>query len=195
MISIRKISPMVRAIGTMGAVAAIAGGITFAQLTSNTAALDANSIDSGTASLQISTDNATWADTATGFTFTGVVPGGAVSPNQTFYIKNNGTTDLTLNAQINQQPTWTGGTVTNSLVFLSVTCVSQTTGPTVTLGYPGNDMVTLANGIGTDFTGGVINAGDQDTCTANVSMGSGAYAGSGVTENNAFNLDLTGTSS
>jgi hypothetical protein len=192
--NIRKISPMVRAIGTMGAVAAIVGGITFAQLTSNTAALVNNSVDSGTASLQISTDNSSWANTATGFTFSGVIPGGAASPNQTFYLENNGTTDLTLNAQINQQPTWSGGTVTNSLVYLNVTCASQSNGPTIALGYPGNDMVTLENLTGTNFTGGMINAGDRDTCTANVTMGAGAFTGSGVTENNTFNLDLTGTS-
>ena len=40
----------------------------------------------------------------------------------------------------------------------------------------------------------MINAGDRDTCTANVTMGAGAFTGSGVTENNTFNLDLTGTS-
>jgi hypothetical protein len=45
MVSIRSINPMVRAVGTMGAVAAVVGGITFAALTSNTVALSPNTLD------------------------------------------------------------------------------------------------------------------------------------------------------
>jgi len=39
MLKLRHINPMVRAIGTMGAVAALVGGVTFAQQTSNTVML------------------------------------------------------------------------------------------------------------------------------------------------------------
>jgi hypothetical protein len=195
MLRLRKINPMVRAIGTMGAVAAVAGGFTFAQLTSNTVALSGDSVDSGTAALQISTDNITYGDTATGFTFTGLTPGVTASPNQTFYVKNTGTTDLVLNAAISALPTWSG-TVNNSLVRLNVSCVGLVDGsPTITLPNPGNDMTSLDTTGGTNFIGGVIKAGDTDQCTANASMDAGAFTGSGVTETNTFDLDLTGTSS
>jgi hypothetical protein len=53
MLHLRNINPMVRAVGTMGAVSALVGGITFAQLTSNTVALSPNTLSTGTANLEI----------------------------------------------------------------------------------------------------------------------------------------------
>jgi hypothetical protein len=195
MLSIRNINPMVRAIATMGAIAALVGGVTFAQLTSNTVALTSNSIDSATATLQISNDNSTYSNSATGFTFSGVVPGGAASPNQTFYLKNTGSTDLTLSSSITALPTWSG-TVNNSLVRLNVTCTSLIAGgPTIALLNPGNDTMTLYNTGDTFTNSGVIKSGDVDQCTINVSMDSGAFTGSGVTQTNTFDLDMSGTSS
>jgi len=44
MLHLRNINPMVRAVGVMGAVSALVGGITFAQLTSNTVALSPNTL-------------------------------------------------------------------------------------------------------------------------------------------------------
>ncbi|GEM_PF-1622949 len=53
MLNLRNINPMVRAVGTMGAVAALTTGITFAQLTSNTVALSSNTLSTGSANLEI----------------------------------------------------------------------------------------------------------------------------------------------
>lgn len=53
MLNLRNINPMVRAVGTMGAVSALVGGITFAQLTSNTVALSDNQLSTASAHLKI----------------------------------------------------------------------------------------------------------------------------------------------
>jgi hypothetical protein len=59
MLHLHNINPMVRAVGTMGAVSALVGGITFAQLTSNTVALSANTLSTGSANLEIGTVHTT----------------------------------------------------------------------------------------------------------------------------------------
>ena len=59
MLSLRNINPMVRSIGTMGAVVALVGGVTFANLQSNAVALSPNNISTGTASIQIGKTNCT----------------------------------------------------------------------------------------------------------------------------------------
>ncbi len=53
MLHLRNINPMVRAVGVMGAVGALVGGITFAQLTSNTVALSSNTLSTGSVNLEI----------------------------------------------------------------------------------------------------------------------------------------------
>ncbi len=75
MFTIHKINPMVRAVGTMGAVAALVGGITFANLTSNTVALTPNNLTSATAALQIGPNCSTLNSSSTpGFAVTSLVP-------------------------------------------------------------------------------------------------------------------------
>ncbi len=95
---LRKISPMVRAIGTMGAVAAVVGGITFAQLTSNTVALYGNELDATTHVLQISNGGA-FGDNASGFSNSSLVLG-KEGPKQAFYLQNLANVSLSICAQI-----------------------------------------------------------------------------------------------
>jgi hypothetical protein len=101
MLSIRKINPMARAIGTMGAVAALVGAVTFAALPSNTVALKNNDLRAATANLQIGlTQNCSdEANQQTGMTFNNLVPG-VESPQFTFCIDNTGNTPLNLTASI-----------------------------------------------------------------------------------------------
>ncbi|HEV2412864.1 MAG TPA: hypothetical protein VGS28_03595 [Candidatus Saccharimonadales bacterium] len=191
MLKFSKISPMVRAIGTMGAVAALVGGVTFA-LTSSPVTLADDTINAS-ASLQISNGGA-YSSSVSGFNFSGMVPGGAASPNQTFYLNNNGTNPVSVTVDIPTLPTFTvlpSGTVDDSQVFLNVSCTSGSSGNfSLTTG---NDFNALSSGVA--LTGGPLQPGDTATCTANVSMGGSAV--SPTTANSvssgSFNLDFTGT--
>jgi hypothetical protein len=118
MFSIRKINPMVRAVGTMGAVVALAGGITFA-LTTNTTTLASSTFTSGTPLLQVSNNGSTFADSANGPNDT-LTPGKAQA--YTFYLKNNDTNPLTITASV---PTnVSGSTVPAADVTITLNCGS-----------------------------------------------------------------------
>ncbi len=95
MLSIRKINPLVRAVGTMGAVAALVGGITFAQIPSNTITLGNNTLVDATASLGIGlTQNCTdeGAGPVQGMNFQNLQPT-VTSPDFNFCIDNTGGAD------------------------------------------------------------------------------------------------------
>ncbi|PJE65715.1 hypothetical protein COU91_00130 [Candidatus Saccharibacteria bacterium CG10_big_fil_rev_8_21_14_0_10_47_8] len=97
MLGIKKFSPVARSIGTVGAVVALAGGVTFAALTSNSVVLADSQFSTGTASLKI-WDGDSYEFSAPGFNFTNVVPGTETSAF-TFWLKNDGTTDLNVSAE------------------------------------------------------------------------------------------------
>ncbi|HSW80209.1 MAG TPA: hypothetical protein VLG47_05525 [Candidatus Saccharimonadales bacterium] len=194
MFKLHKINPMARALGTMGAVVALAGGITFA-LTSQPVVLADNSINAS-ASLQISNGGA-YSGSVTGFNFSGMVPGGAASPDQTFYLKNNGTNAVSLALNVPTLPTFTvtpSGSVDNSQVFVNISCTSGSSG-NFSLSS-GNDLTSLNSAPVTLAQGtGPLQPGDAATCTANVSMGASAVSpttASSVSSTN-FDLDFTGT--
>ena len=97
MVGILKMNPLLRAIGVIGAVAALVTGVTFAALNS-TATLTDNTISSGTAGLRVSTDNTTFSDSEPGFTVTGLIPG--TGSTKTFYLRNNGDIALDVSARV-----------------------------------------------------------------------------------------------
>ena len=101
MVSVFKMSPLLRAIGVIGAVAALVTGITFAALQSQ-ATLTNNTISSATAGLQVSTDNLGFGASQTGFTVTGLVPGAGTT--KTFYLRNNGEVALNVTARVPALP-------------------------------------------------------------------------------------------
>ena len=117
--TIRKISPMVRAVGTMGAVAAVVGGITFAQIPSNTVKLTDNTLTSGTAALAIgATNTCPTGDTAStpGMSFTNLQPTVA-SGAFTFCLQNTG--NVPLNLTINTPTSFLGSAISpNDVTFL-----------------------------------------------------------------------------
>jgi len=116
---------MVRAIATMGAIAALVGGVTFAALTSNTVALSPNTLSSATASLAIgpgtSCPELAGNGPVQGFNNVKLVPGTTSAPLP-FCLENNGDIPLNLTVAI-PQAAFNGDTgVPPSAVTLDITC-------------------------------------------------------------------------
>lgn len=95
MLGIRSISPVMRAIFVIGAVAALVTSITFAAL-NDSVSLTGNTLSTTNANLQIYDFTIPdWAETAEGFDFDDLVPG-VYSDPENFYLRNNGGVDLDL---------------------------------------------------------------------------------------------------
>lgn len=177
MLSLRKINPMARAIGTMGAVAALAGGITFANLNTNTVALSPNTLTSATASLQIGSNSQAFSDTSvTGITAT-LTPG--VSVPFTFYLKNNGQSNMNITANV---PTnVSGSTVPASDITLSFDCGGGPVTFTLDQWAAGSAAI----------PGNPLTAGSTWTCTETATLSS-SYTGSGGQAVTPFDVDFVG---
>lgn len=93
----------IRAAAIFSAAAVLLTGVTYASMQSQNDTLQGNTIMSATASLQILGANGIYADTAPGFTFSNLEPGGAAGPvpGHTVSLKNTGSTILALKASIN----------------------------------------------------------------------------------------------
>ncbi len=189
MFSIRKINPMARAIVTVGAVATLAGGITFANLTSNTVALSPNTLDSANASLEIGlTNTGNCADAnagpRTGLNFTGstaLVPGVTTAPFD-FCISNNGSLPLTVSAGIPQTDFASDTGIPPSDVTLNMTC--------------GGTGGSTTNGTLDQYTGGSVlytslAAGSETDCQATVTLAA-SYSGQGNQAVPSFDIDFVG---
>jgi len=183
MISLRSINPMVRAVGTMGAVAALVGGITFASLTSNTVALSPNTLTSATAHLLIGGTNGNGCAGATtgpqaGMTFK-MVPGVTSEPFP-FCLKNDGDVPLDITTAI-PQAALVGSPISPADVTLDMTCANG-----------GSSHGTL-----NQYTGGTplgsIDNGESTDCTATVTL-SPSFSGPGTTVN-SFDIQFVGTQS
>jgi hypothetical protein len=98
MLLIRKINPMVRAIGTMGAVAATVGAVTFATFTTNTVALQNNNLGVTQDVLRI-WNGSSWQTTAPGFTDNSLIVG-TEGPLNEFCLQNLANTNLFISARI-----------------------------------------------------------------------------------------------
>jgi hypothetical protein len=192
MVKVLSFSPVVRAILVMGAVAAVVTGVTFAALTSNTATLAENTINSATASLQISSDggcgpsSGTFGTSDNGFDFNGLIPGGSASPNETFCLKNTGTADLALKAFVPVVPTWTvlpSGTVDPGEVDVHMSCDSSAG----TLDARLQDLGSSAQA----FASSTLAAGATAVCTVNVDMNAAAFSGSSASSSD-FDFEFTG---
>ncbi len=103
MFKLRNINPMVRAIGTMGAVVALAGGITIANLNTNNVTLAANEMDVTSDVLRISNGGA-FGTNVSGFSNANLVVGDE-SAQQPFYFQNLANANLALTATIPGSPT------------------------------------------------------------------------------------------
>jgi hypothetical protein len=190
--SVLKISPVMRAVGVIAAVAVLVTGITFAALQSQ-ATLTNNTIASATADLQVdNTDSTTsgFGSTDVGYAFTGVVPGGADSNVGNFQLKNNGTANMSVAVQVPTLPTWTvnpAGPVVAADVDVIIACVGSVSG---TFGVT-TDLAAI-NTAPVALTAGNLNAGDTTACTVKISMDATAFSGSSASSTN-FDFVFTGT--
>jgi hypothetical protein len=193
MLHLHKINPMVRAIGTMGAVAGLVAGITFAQIPSNTATLTDNTLDSATATLGIGLDATctTPLSTQTGMDFTNLLPGVASSPFN-FCLDNTGgaTAGTPLNVTVST-PTTSAGTIPFSDVTLAITCGVG--------GVDDNSQVNFSTTLNTlntptSLSGNALNNSTNNvwTCQATAKLNSSVTTSGGVVT--PFELDFVGTS-
>lgn len=121
MLGISKINPMVRAIGTMGAIVAVAGGVTFAALQSNTVALSPNSLTSATAAIAIGDGTSCpQGDAATVPGLTAALVPGVASAPRAFCFDNGSPIPLTLTAQVTGD--FTGSSFSPADVTLTLNC-------------------------------------------------------------------------
>jgi len=178
MISIRKINPMARAIGTMGAVAALVGGITFAALQSNTVALSSNTLSSATAALQIGSNSESYSDTAVAGMTATLVPGVPSSPF-TFYLKNNGQSDMNITAHV---PTdVSSSTIPASDITLSLDCGGGPVSFTLDAWHAGSAAI----------PGNPLTASNTWTCTETATLAS-SYSGGGGESVTPFDVQFVG---
>lgn len=182
MINLRKMNPAARAIGTVGAVVALAGGVTFAALTS-TATLTDTSINTANAGLLI-WDGDSFESTAPGFAITKAFPDTPSAP-QAFYFKNSGDSDETVSVKANHAPSTDLNQYSN--IKVSFDCFGSS-------GVVNTDVQALINGsVPLGLTLPVGAQGDSNVantvgnCTATFTL-----EGAGINNGSAFvtNLDL-----
>lgn len=181
MFRLRNINPMARAIGTVGAVAALAGGITFANLTTPTVALTPNNLVTATAALAIGAGTTCPGGDTTatpGFTTsTPLVPGGPAVTTK-FCLDNKGNIPLTVSSSIPTLPTGTAAGNTS----LTIACTTEGT-------------LSVANSTLSSWSGGAfpvqLPAGSQDNCTASAKLSS-SYTGKGGETIPSFDIDFVG---
>lgn len=196
MLKVQTISPMFRAILVVGAVMAIATGATFAALQSS-AALEDNTIATGTATLRISkaatcaTDaDGTYAASVPGFDFAGIVPGGAGSQTEQFCLRNIGTANLSTVLGAPALPTYQDSAaapvvVDNAKVHVVLTCTTDESDP---FGASGTLQAIWFSNVAQ----GTLADGDTAVCSANVTMDADAFTADSVTSTD-FDLIFTGT--
>jgi hypothetical protein len=184
----KKLSPVAKAAGTVGAVVALAGGVTYAAL-SSTATLTDTSINTANAGLLL-WDGNSFESTASGFTLTGQVPDTPSAP-QAFYFKNSGDSAETVSVKANHPPTTDLDLYSN--IKVAFDCFGGSSSPVET-----NVQALIDGYVPLGLTlpvGAQGNSGDPNTvgnCTAKFTI-----EGSGVNNDSAsvsdLDLDFTGT--
>lgn len=179
---------LIRAVCALVAVIAVTGGITFAVLQSQAATLTGNKIMTATANLQVSQEDGNYKDTANGYSFMALVPGGQSTPSFPVYVKNTGSTKLALRVSV-PGPLSNPGNIDLSKVHVILT-------------YPesGNaeQSITLAELVASNATGGValtryssLEKVHRAPISIKVAMDADAYTGSGASIDN-FNISFSG---
>lgn len=174
----RSTRPLLRTIGTVSAVLALCGGVTYAALQSQQATLTNNTIQSATANLQLSKDGADYQDTLDGFTFANVEPGGPAMPvdGNMVWLHNKGSIPLDLHMAIDSTGLINTGQLDLSQVMVAVTPVNSNG----TLGAP--QSIPVADLTAAAITGGsdlnlALPIGTATQYKLQVSMAEGAYTG------------------
>lgn len=180
--------PILRTLLVLGAVGIITTAASFAALQSQQAVLAGNTINSATASLSVSTDNSTFGSSKTGFTFSGIIPGGPAVPTSGYptWLRNSGSANLSIKAAISSTPANLSN-VDLSKVFLHVSRTDNSFDQSFTL-------KSLIDG----YASGGVAIGDTINTTATVqyllrvSMASDAFNGSSGVTISGVDLVFTG---
>lgn len=115
----------------MAAILILVGGVTFAALRSQNNVLEGSRMTSASANLQMSrTASGPWSNNMSGFTFNDIMPGGDPAPRTgtDLYLKNTGTTNMTLQYSVNLNGLVNGQGINLSKVKIVIT---DSTGLTV----------------------------------------------------------------
>ncbi len=174
---IRQFSPIARAIGILGATAALVTAVTFAQLTSNTVALTNNSVTVATASLAVGVNCAPESRTSAiqGFNVSSLAPGSSATIN--FCLTNTGGVPLDITGDIPQD---LSGSSVAQHIELEIVCDDI-----------GNIDSALLSTWGPEVFDSPLGAGQAKNCTAEVTL-SNAYAGNGGESVPIFHITFVG---
>lgn len=196
----KKLNPVLRATGTIGATAALVTGITFAALSSS-ATLTNNTISaqSATEDLVVSladpcTDG--FDNSLPGLAFEGIVPGSEASDPEHFCLKNTDDesedANLDIVVTIPMAPTFKDSednpvTVDNTKVLFDVVCTGAAD---TTFGLTDVTLATLLTPEGASM--GTLATGETADCDATVSIDDDAFEADSIIST-GFDLVFTGT--
>ena len=195
MLNANVISPVIRAILVMGAVAALVTGVTFATLQSQ-ATLTDSTISSATAGLQVKSTGPDFAAQDAGFKFEDLIPGGAFSPSNDgkFTLKNSGSIPLSVQVQAETVAATGTGTLDKTKVIVRFTNLDA---PGSFVDYTLAELESAARNVpgqSAGFTPTALANNDNDKMTIQVKLENGAITGSGPVSVSNFDLTFTGTS-
>lgn len=170
---------------------AVVSGVTFASLQSQAAVLKGNSIQTATASLQVSTDGTTYASSVPGYGIGGLIPGGLAMPasGAIVYVKNTGTSAEAISLSVPAGFT-NPDNLDLSKVHLVINSTAGGAGQNIVL----QDLIDAGNA-GLALTAGSsthLIAGTSTGYNIKISLDADAVVNSGATVNN-LDFDFTGT--
>lgn len=199
---LKRFSPIARAIGVIGITAGLVTGVTFAVM-QDTATLSNNTISSASADLQVSNETdcntdveAVFGSTASGFSFTNLVPGGAPSADQTFCLKNADGTNLDVTVYATSVTATGTGTLDKSKVQVSFTNVTDGNLNTTYSLAQLESLVRNVPAAGNQAAGGAnipTPAGTIEKFLVSVKLDAGAVGGSGPVSVTGFDFVFTGS--
>lgn len=191
----QRVMAYARAFGVVSAMSVLAAGATYAALGSSVE-LTSTTLSSASADLQIF-DGSTFADTAPGFTVTGLVPGVESAPYP-FYFKNTGQLPLNLSAKVEAPYVFNGFKSTSATTngnAVTVKITDNNGGETVDttlqalrasagVSLPGNSLAVNAQG-----NSGVLQTEGNFSVTFTIDPAAVGGESAGV---GAFNVKFTG---
>lgn len=184
-----SVGVLARALLALVVVGVIVGGVTFAVLQSQAAVLRGNSIMTATVGMQVSRDDATYADTVDGYAFGALIPGSQATPTNGYpvHLKNTSSTKLEPRLSVPGPLTNPGG-IDMSKVRVIITPNGGGAEQSITLA----ELVASNATGGTPLTGfGKIFGNSRISFTIKVALDAGAYNGSGAMIDN-FNFNFSG---
>lgn len=180
-----KSKALTRVVGVVAAVMVVVSGVTFAALQSQQDMLVGNTIETGTANLQLSTEGINYSDKQAGFDFNNLIPGGPAVPTAGYsvYLKNVGGTPLALKMLVNSVVNNPANVDLSKVNVLLTTVGGGAGAQSFSLA---SLMAAAANG-GLDIGGNNLGPGTSQQYKLQVSMASDAVSGSSA---NIGNIDF-----